>query len=919
MTAKKKIIDKNGVQVFPITHTKAVLDDNGNSVEERLQEQMDVINQKQLEVGAVPSDIAPTKGSTYWVTSGGVYDVLSPITGGSIELTKADCTLFGSIKRDGSVVEEVSSNWLLSPWVELPETTTTITYSGSVNIESAKGLALYADDDTDTFIATFTGSGTIDMSEYPTARYMRFMSHVSREDSDIHINVEFAGKIDEIDKVSADVEFLKGEFHSFYPSEDMLSGEVNYYWDTVNGRLTKKSNNSNWYWYAPIDVTKLLGTTAKLSLDRLTYTFIVYKDGTYVSASTLSPVINGKWIEFAIPQNASELCVSWAYNWTTSGNRAQVLFYHEGTGNYDTLVEEVERLKAIGESVSESVSVDNSDCLLLMGSSLTAGRTMPAGYNWADKLNDISDIPIVNGGHGGNNMLQNIAEVANDNYLHLDSSIKFSDFRKTFIMWGNSANGTSDGINGYKALSMAEYITRKNGANIVIGSEEPFGGSHGLYAESQWAKAHNIPYMIAQKILAKTAMHSGTGYYAGWIWSGHRGWRGMGAYVNAYMDLIRELPVTKSVKVFKVRDKFLSAMSSVSDLAYDNYTERLYKWYAIGAGSGVNTSIPSSSSFNGADNLDNVEYNITGSSVEVIEGSQTGRLLANKGVSFNNYALVEMILSVDTLSSFSFECGCDQEPDALYVMKCPLSGYTASLSEFNSVCESIPFFYADETIRCELESFDGVLLYDKVRIVIACNGNFLLTNPKASYTGQRKKVGEYVNYRHRKSGTELRTNTGIVASDWTLSGASIISFPSGVKCYTRYNDVEAVLKLGSNTDTAVTTVTHQKGKRVAIRIVAQNFFKWMTTRYSGPEYSDYVADLPQLSAYEYDYGKLYLSVNDNYGQIFLVPSGWAELYTEVDCEDAGNLTIKLQRANESGIYSSEDTPIFIHDISVQEV
>lgn len=75
MTAKKKIIDKNGVQVYPITHTKAVLDDNGNSVEQRLEEQMDVINQKQLEVGAVPSDIMPTAGSTHWVTSGGVFNV----------------------------------------------------------------------------------------------------------------------------------------------------------------------------------------------------------------------------------------------------------------------------------------------------------------------------------------------------------------------------------------------------------------------------------------------------------------------------------------------------------------------------------------------------------------------------------------------------------------------------------------------------------------------------------------------------------------------------------------------------------------------------------------------------------------------------------------------------------------------------
>lgn len=86
MTAKRKITDKNGVQVYPITHTKAVLDDNGNSVEQRLQENLDLINQKQLEVGAVPSDVAPTEGSTNWVTSGGVYNAIQRVQSELTEL-----------------------------------------------------------------------------------------------------------------------------------------------------------------------------------------------------------------------------------------------------------------------------------------------------------------------------------------------------------------------------------------------------------------------------------------------------------------------------------------------------------------------------------------------------------------------------------------------------------------------------------------------------------------------------------------------------------------------------------------------------------------------------------------------------------------------------------------------------------------
>lgn len=73
MTAIKKLIDGSGNQYFPQTHTKAVIDDYGNSVEGVLDMQTQLINQAQMEAGTVPSDNYPTEGSTNWVTSGGVF------------------------------------------------------------------------------------------------------------------------------------------------------------------------------------------------------------------------------------------------------------------------------------------------------------------------------------------------------------------------------------------------------------------------------------------------------------------------------------------------------------------------------------------------------------------------------------------------------------------------------------------------------------------------------------------------------------------------------------------------------------------------------------------------------------------------------------------------------------------------------
>lgn len=79
MTAIKKLIDGNGNQFFPITHTKAVVDDNGYTAESRLAAMQDEINQAQMAIGAVPSDLAPTKNSSNWVTSGGIYN-FQPVT-----------------------------------------------------------------------------------------------------------------------------------------------------------------------------------------------------------------------------------------------------------------------------------------------------------------------------------------------------------------------------------------------------------------------------------------------------------------------------------------------------------------------------------------------------------------------------------------------------------------------------------------------------------------------------------------------------------------------------------------------------------------------------------------------------------------------------------------------------------------------
>lgn len=103
MTAIKNLIDGNGNQYFPQTHTKAVIDDQGNSVEGVLGMQTQLINQAQMEAGVVPSDIYPTKGSTNWATSGGIWSELYNSTDVFINSSEVTWSA-GNINSQGALV-----------------------------------------------------------------------------------------------------------------------------------------------------------------------------------------------------------------------------------------------------------------------------------------------------------------------------------------------------------------------------------------------------------------------------------------------------------------------------------------------------------------------------------------------------------------------------------------------------------------------------------------------------------------------------------------------------------------------------------------------------------------------------------------------------------------------------------------------
>jgi len=158
------------VPFFPRTHTKAVIDDNGNTVESKFGQIEDLVNQKQMEVGAVPSDTTPTAGSTHWVTSGGLFNEMNVFKNDT-----TDNLSYYRLQRNTRVVIGAEGGYDSSTVrvsIPLPQGTVSVTFN-SITSGYHVGLQEWYTSDPQESITTMSGtvtadSGWIESTETPT-------------------------------------------------------------------------------------------------------------------------------------------------------------------------------------------------------------------------------------------------------------------------------------------------------------------------------------------------------------------------------------------------------------------------------------------------------------------------------------------------------------------------------------------------------------------------------------------------------------------------------------------------------------------------------------------------------------------------------------------------------------------------------
>ena len=547
----------------------------------------------------------------------------------------------------------------------------------------------------------------------------------------------------------------------------------------------------------------------------------------------------------------------------------------------------------------DEVNINNVDALLVEGSSLTASIASPIGFGWLSKMNDLVDILIVNDGRPGHNRTSNINALVKGELMEMSKSA-LSVINYKYVLLMNSANSSTTGMEGFVELEKALSFCRANNVNLILGEEE-WGGKEYSDLYNNFGKLHHIP--TAEPIAAMSSRLS-TGY-AGLKLSNHAGWRLSSCYA-AMQESIEALPVRRSIKIFRVRPNI--NVSKIDDLAFSTNEQRARVWKSCKVGQKSNVALLGRAlTFNSADNLDQRDgkYDTSATySKGSTEESETGNLLSGGYIDSVGYALIQFVVNVDSLYSCNISFSSDKMVKA-YVLR---YNEEASSNIYHKYVE-VESSYADGIVNIKIDNAKGLLCDSKITLLLYAEGSYKVSNPRCKYTGRQKSEGVF-NYHQRLHGEECFSDTSVEGV--TLSGgAEIITPPADLFLQTNCNNSGRVAKLPYKASTIKKNFV-SKSNKIAIRVAAQNFYKFATTRYSGDKYEDYVTSGHiGLEPEGYDYAHIYVIV-DGAIQKKLVWSGWTEVYCEFDLQK-GNHTLTIQRATEG------NQPILIHNISVQDI
>lgn len=612
------------------------------------------------------------------------------------------------------------------------------------------------------------------------------------------------------------------------------------------------------------------------------------------------------------------------------------------------------------EKTPDKVGIEDTTSIVCFGSSYTEGIYQPKGFSWMERLNDMLDLNFINSGASGMGEDHNIMGFSGGGISRFGGGVSVLNHQLHYVLYGNSANGGVWGADAYKQMKDKMEIAMAYGAKVLLSDEEG-GNTHTpsliIQNRKSLAKEFGVPYVTSmwETIKCHDAIDQGNASYTsrypykGWFSNSHSGYRANAPY-NIKYDWLHLLPIKKSVKMFKVRPAYKGGTPKISDLNYDDNWQRLRYWVALSCGSASHGGgyVANAGNTGHMDNLDSSDskYSVDG---EDLGGNskgeatcEVGTMISGGDITFKKFALIEFILDKIQVKTGVLKFKCNTKPTNIYVAKAQRGGYEPKTrGSVRSEFINIKYTYADNYVIAEIvRSLPDIQLYDKVRFVVECNGEFTIAEPSFyGYDGRDKMLSAELPCFYRKYGEELNPETSI-NNGWLLDGNVLKkSFPALIANYSGYNSVKSHLEFVDNSATATKVIPiKQPINKVAIRIICQSFCPIVTTRFaSGSDFIDgtkvtesaakevrdsgYVVTSNQVKNWDYDYGTIKMLINGEIIRKHIVMQGWSEVYFEVDIQpNIKELSIQLSRDNYiNNDYLNTDRPLMVHDVSVQKI
>lgn len=661
---------------------------------------------------------------------------------------------------------------------------------------------------------------------------------------------------------------------------------------------------SGGYWYQQGNAELLLTTPIRLKAGDILH--IKQSTGTYLVVARMpngetqssSTHYIGMWSQLSTAQKKDFSC--------TVDEDMGVVFFCKQSELKEVYVEHTTSAEVTSEMVYTTLANDcvvennDSDVCLIMGSSLTHSDYSPKSMSWIERVNDLVDIGIVNGGHSGANLSGNITDMTTGTINLLGVSLK--SLRPRYIVSNNDANSTPTGKDLDTQLKQFERIAQSVGATCLVCGEEPTLINAANYHKQAAMTKHGLNYYPSAMLWYNLNRNQS---YTFWLDNSqhvHSNAKNGSSHVSM-AEMLSQLYIHKSVKFYKVRENFKDGSPTTAQLAYTSNTERAAIWR------GTCPAIGNGSSPWANDCIGNYSYAIdetpgVDKMTDTNISSEVAAAKSGSRITFYNHALVEIITPRVQVTRAQVTIECSAQPTAV--------GYIS-----NGTYVALTPTYADGVITIDLNSAD-IQDYDKIKIVVSdtTDETFTLGKVKAVLFDGESKPSYEVRYKGRKVGTELMTKTS-VENGWTMTGnASVEQLPAAVRNYTSLNNVANHIQLDN--DSASASYTQSLGKnvhKVAVRIAACIWPPIQTTYTS----NDYTTTEQNLFRGMYYGGYLLLTINNAYIPLH-IEFGWTEVYAEAII-DGNSLSLSIGRATafDHDNYNVGEFPVLIHNVSVQEI